>query len=159
MSFFVSMFFAMFVDRIGRRPLFLIATLGMLISFTIWTICSSVEQRTGSKGAGRAVIAMIWTHGFAYALAWSGLLVSYTVEILPFKIRAKGLMIMNLAIQVALTINNYANPLGFLHLQPNYKFYIIYTVSLKPFHPKTPRLGKSALLTPETRYRSGSASN
>jgi MFS family permease len=133
MSLFVSIFCAMLIDRVGRRPLFLLATLGMLISFIIWTICSSIEQRTGSKPAGRAVIAMIWTHGFAYAFAWSGLLVAYTVEILPFKIRAKGLMIMNLAVQVALTLNNYANPLGFEHLQPNYKFYIIYTVSLP--HP------------------------
>lgn len=128
MSFLVSMFSAMLVERVGRRPLFLISTLGMLISFIIWTICSSFQQRTQNQAAGRAVIAMIWTHGFTYALAWSGLLVAYTVEILPFKIRAKGLMIMNLAIQVALTLNNYANPLGFDHLLPNYKFYIIYTV-------------------------------
>ena len=129
MSLIVSIGCAFLVDRVGRRPLFLAATFGMMCSFIIWTICSSVQQRTENKHAGRAVIAMIWTHGFFYALAWSGLLVAYTVEILPFKIRAKGLMIMNLAIQIALTLNNYANPLGFQHLQPNYKFYIIYTVS------------------------------
>ncbi|KAK2768661.1 hypothetical protein FQN54_000517 [Arachnomyces sp. PD_36] len=128
MSLITSILCAFLVDRVGRRPLFLASTTGMLISFTVWTICSSIYQRSGNKAAGRAVIAMIWTHGFTYAFAWSGLLVAYTVEILPFKIRAKGLMIMNLAIQVALTINNYANPEGFLHLQPNYKFYIIYTV-------------------------------
>lgn len=32
------------------------------------------------------VVAMIWLFSVAYALAWSGLLVAYTVEILPFKV-------------------------------------------------------------------------
>jgi hypothetical protein len=75
---------------------------------------------------------MIWIFSVAYALAWSGLLVAYTVEILPFKIRAKGLMIMNLFIQVALTINQYVNPLGFDHLHPTWKLYTIYAVSFAP---------------------------
>jgi hypothetical protein len=63
-------------------------------------------------------------------LKQSGLLVAYTVEIMPFKLRAKGLMIMNFWIQVALVITQYVNPLGFKHLQPNWKLYTIYTVSL-----------------------------
>lgn len=130
MSLIVSVTCAMLVDKVGRRPLFLSATAGMLLSFIVWTIASSFQQRDGNKAAGNAVIAMIWIFSVFYALAWSGLLVAYTVEILPFKIRAKGLMVMNFCIQVALTINNYLNPLGFQHLKPNYKFYIIYTVRI-----------------------------
>jgi MFS family permease len=129
LSLIVSVSCAMLVDKVGRRPLFLAATAGMLMCFIIWTIASSVQERNHSKSAGQAVIAMIWIFSVAYALAWSGLLVAYTVEILPFKIRAKGLMLMNFFIQVALTINQYVNPLGFSHLHPNYKLYVIYTVS------------------------------
>lgn len=132
LSFVIGVFCATLVDRVGRRPLFLAATAGMLVVFIIWTICSSVQQRTNNKQAGQAVIAMIWLYSVSYALAWSGLLVAYTVEILPYKIRAKGLMLMNFFIQVALTINQYVNPLGFEHLQPNWKLYTIYTVSLHP---------------------------
>lgn len=36
-SFLVAVGFAFAVDKVGRRKLFLIAAIGMLISFTIWT--------------------------------------------------------------------------------------------------------------------------
>ena len=107
LSLIVSVSCALLVDRVGRRPLFISATAAMCVT-------------------------MILIFSVAYALAWSGLLVAYTVEILPFKIRAKGLMIMNLFIQVALTINQYVNPLGFDHLHPTWKLYTIYAVSFAP---------------------------
>jgi len=126
LSLIVSVSCAFLIDRVGRRPLFIAATASMCLTFVVWTICSSQQQATGSKAAGQAVIAMIWIFSACYALAWSGLLVAYTVEILPFKIRAKGLMIMNFFIQVALTINQYVNPYGFDYLKPTWKFYTIY---------------------------------
>jgi sugar porter (SP) family MFS transporter len=129
LSLIVSVSCALLCDRVGRRPLFIAATASMCVTFVIWTICSSQQEAKQSQAAGRAVIAMIWIFSVAYALAWSGLLVAYTVEILPFKIRAKGLMIMNLFIQIALTINQYVNPFGFEHLKPTWKFYTIYAVS------------------------------
>ena len=70
---------------IGHRPLFLIATTGMLCFFTGATIAGSQYSKTQDKGTGIAVILFFWLHGVAYATAWSGLLVAYTVEILPFK--------------------------------------------------------------------------
>jgi hypothetical protein len=84
----------------------------MLICFIGWTVCSALYQDSGNVGAGRAVIAFIWLFSVSYAYAWSGLLVAYTVEIMPFKIRAKGLilMVMNFWVQVALVINLYVQP-------------------------------------------------
>ena len=90
-----------FVDKIGRRRLFLTATSGMLVTFIIWTICSSQYAMTGSHTAARAVVGVIYIYFFFYNLAWSGLLVGYTVEILPYRIRAKGLTVMFLCIDVA----------------------------------------------------------
>ncbi|KAJ7900712.1 hypothetical protein B0H14DRAFT_2330992 [Mycena olivaceomarginata] len=101
LSLIVSVTSAMLCDRVGRRPLFLAATIGMLVCFIGWTVCSALYQDSGNVGAGRAVIAFIWLFSVSYALAWSGLLVAYTVEIMPFKIRAKGLMVMNFWVQVA----------------------------------------------------------
>ena len=129
LSLIVSITCAMLCDRIGRRPLFLAATGGMLLFFMSVTICSAEYARTGNKGTGIAIILFVWLHGVAYALAWSGLLVAYTVEIMPFKLRAKGLMIMNVSVQVALVINNYVNPLpwagAWKHSQ--WKLYCVYT--------------------------------
>jgi MFS family permease len=63
----------------------------MLVSFTVWTACSAVYANTGSSAAGSAVLAMIFLFYGVAGLAWPGLTVSYTVEILPYQIRAKGL--------------------------------------------------------------------
>lgn len=129
MSLVVSITCSLLVDRVGRKPLFIAATASMCGSFIIWTVASSFQEEKHSIPAGRTVIAFIWVFQFAYSVAWTGLLVAYTIEILPFKIRAKGLMIMNVFIQVALTINQYVNPLGFQHLRPTWKLYTIYAVS------------------------------
>jgi len=128
LSLIVSVTCALLVDKLGRRPLFLTSTASMCVCFILWTISSSQQEAKGSAAAGRAVIAFIWIFNVCYAFAWSGLLVAYTVEIVPFKLRAKGLMVMNFWVQAALTVNQYANPLGFQHLKPTWKLYTIYSV-------------------------------
>lgn len=85
--------FSQLVDRVGRRKLFLIAAVGMLISFSVWTGCSAVYAQTGNSGAGSAVIAMVFLFYLVAGFAWPGLTVAYVAEILPYNIRAKGLAI------------------------------------------------------------------
>lgn len=121
---------AMLVDKLGRRPAFLAATGGMLGTLIIWTLTSGLYEEHNSPGAGNAMIVFIWVFGIFYSLAWSGLLVGYAIEILPYTLRAKGLMIMNLCVQIALTLNTYANPVAFEAFSGHtWKLYLIYTVS------------------------------
>jgi hypothetical protein len=87
------------------------STAGMLLFLICATITGQQYAAKNVIGIGYANIVFVWLHGVAYSLAWSGLLVAYTVEILPYKLRAKGVFIMNLCVQVALTINNYVNPI------------------------------------------------
>jgi len=117
-----SMAFA--VDRVGRRPLFLASTGGMLLMFIPWTIASKFANENGSAVAGNAVVAFIFLYYTCYNLAWSGLLVGYTVEILPFEIRAKGMAIMFLFVNLALFFNNYVNPIAMDKIE--WKYYIVY---------------------------------
>lgn len=88
-----------------------ISTGGMLLFLIGATITGQQYAAKEVVSIGYGNIVFVWLHGVAYALAWSGLLVAYTVEILPYKLRAKGVFIMNLSVQVALTINNYVNPI------------------------------------------------
>ncbi|KAH7324152.1 general substrate transporter [Stachybotrys elegans] len=113
MSMFVSIGFALLVDRVNRRFMFLLATGGMFISLAGWTLACALHEREQAEGADVGMIFVIWCHQFFYSTAWSGLLVGYAVEILPYSLRAKGLMILNISIQIALLLNTYLNPYAF----------------------------------------------
>lgn len=45
-----------YVDRIGRRTLFLWSTFGMTITWVFWTLCEGVYANTKKEGAGRAIL-------------------------------------------------------------------------------------------------------
>jgi len=128
LSLVVSVFSAFLVDRVGRRPLFLTATVGMCLMFLAWTITSSFYEKTGNISAGTPQIVFVWMFSAFYAIAWSGLLVAYSLEILPYKLRAKGLMIMNLTVQAALVLGNYTNPIAWANLPHHYDLSLIYTI-------------------------------
>lgn len=100
-NFAIALLMCFFVDKIGRRKLFLVSTSGMLAAFVVWTICSARFALTSDNAAARAVIAMIYIYYAFYNLAWSGLLVGYTVEILPYSIRAKGMTVLWFCVDVA----------------------------------------------------------
>ncbi|ROT35277.1 hexose transporter protein [Sodiomyces alkalinus F11] len=112
MSMIVSISFALMVDRLGRRPTFLLATGGMCGTLVVWTLTCGLYEQHNAPGSNHALIFFIWLFQFFYSTAWSGLLIGYAVEVLPYSLRAKGLMILNIMIQVALLLNNYANPLA-----------------------------------------------
>lgn len=124
----VAVTMCFFVDKIGRRPLFLVSTAGMCMSFVIWTILSERFDATHVKANGSAVVFMIFLYYTFYNLAWSGLLVGYTVEILPYSIRAKAMCYMFGCVDLALFFNTYINPIALNDI--GWKYYIVYCVWL-----------------------------
>ena len=109
----VSIGCAMFVDRLNRRFSFLFATGGMFVVLVFWTLTCGLYEQHQAPGANNAMIFLVWLHGVFYSTCWSGLLIGYAVEILPYSLRAKGLMLLNISVQIALLLNNYLNPLAF----------------------------------------------
>ncbi|KAH6676928.1 lactose permease [Plectosphaerella plurivora] len=124
----ISLVSAFFVDRLGRRFLFLFAGVGMLLTFSVWTACSAVYAQNGSSAAGVVVVVMIFLFYGVAGAAWPGLTVSYTVEILPYNIRAKGLMLCFFWTSCAGVFNQWVNPLGLEALQ--WRFYFVYIAIL-----------------------------
>ncbi|TFY80744.1 hypothetical protein EWM64_g3268 [Hericium alpestre] len=116
------------VERAGRRVLFISSVCGMLLFFIFWTICSALFAENGDTQAAHAVIAFIFLFYAAYDLAFTPLIVSYTVEILPYSVRAKGFNIFNFTISAALIFNQYVNPIALDAI--NWKYYIVYIVWL-----------------------------
>jgi hypothetical protein len=88
------------------------------------------QNPANSPFSGNTVAACIFFYYGFYNIALSPLLVSYTVEILPFRVRSKGLMIMNLAVNCSLVFNQYANPIALDALKWKY-----YSKSLPPTQP------------------------
>jgi hypothetical protein len=78
----VAFVMCFFVDKLGCRPLFLVATGGMCMSFIVWTI-TACYAADNVAAAANAEVAFIFIFYVFYNLAWSGLLVGYGVEILP----------------------------------------------------------------------------
>ncbi|KAF7561681.1 hypothetical protein G7046_g2468 [Stylonectria norvegica] len=136
---------ALTVDRIGRRPLFMVAISGMVGSFVLWTIVGAVYENSAvptpptkdqpdggvrytNTGSGYAQIAFVWLFGVFYDIGFSGLLVAYALEILPFHLRAKGMMIMNITVQAILAIGNQTNKLAWNNLPHHWHFMLFYTL-------------------------------
>ncbi|TLS25516.1 hypothetical protein PpBr36_06871 [Pyricularia pennisetigena] len=125
-SFLVAIGFSVFlVDRLGRKTLFMIAGVGMLVTFSVWTGCSAYYANSGSKEAGSAVIAMIFLFYGVAGFAWPGLTVSYIAEILPYNIRAKGMSVGFAISAISSVFNQYVNPIGLEALQWRYYFFYI----------------------------------
>lgn len=62
--------FALLIDKVGRRRLYLIGMGGMGIAYIIWTICSAINQEKHFKDVGyaRAVLVMIFIYNTFYQM-------------------------------------------------------------------------------------------
>ncbi|KAF5390833.1 hypothetical protein D9757_004450 [Collybiopsis confluens] len=112
------------VEKLGRRLMFLVSSIGMLVFFTAQTIAFAQFQIHAQPAAAHSVIAFIFLFYASYDIAYTPLIVAYTVEILPYPLRAKGFTIFNFTISLALIFNQYVNPIALGHI--NWKYYIVY---------------------------------
>jgi MFS family permease len=87
---------ALLVERLGRRPLWLISTAGMLVTWVIFTGLSGAFNSSQSASIGAATVAFIFLYNGFYDIAWTPLSYSYTSEVLPTSLRASGMAIFSL---------------------------------------------------------------
>ena len=110
------------VNRLGRRFRFLVSTSLMLLFYTAQAVRFAEYAQHGTAAAGHVVIAFIFLFYAPYDIAFMPLIVSYTVEILPFSLRAKGFNVFAFVVSVALIFNQYVNPIALDAL--GWKYYV-----------------------------------
>jgi hypothetical protein len=122
-----NFFFAFFIDKLGRRPIYLISTIGTFVVFNIFTIISARYEIAPAIGLGKGFIVSIFFYGIFYDIK-SGVMASYTTEILPYGLRAKGFVWLNFCVTAALFFNQFVNGIALDALA--WKYYICYCIFL-----------------------------
>ncbi|KAK2594316.1 hypothetical protein QQS21_007961 [Conoideocrella luteorostrata] len=129
---------ALLVDRVGRRPLLLFAFSSCTVVWLGMTIASSQFAASyagldasgngifSNGSASKAALAMIFLFGAAFSVGITPLQGLYIVEVLSFEMRAKGMAMSNLFVNLAGLLNQYAWSVSMANI--GWKTYIIFTV-------------------------------
>ncbi|OJJ33256.1 hypothetical protein ASPWEDRAFT_53279 [Aspergillus wentii DTO 134E9] len=125
-SFGCSLAFSFLPSRVGRRPLLLWSMALMWLVFALITSCTGVFVETGNQSASYATVAFIYLYSGVHNIGWTGAMLLYVVEILPYSIRAKGIALFWLITGATGAFNTYVNPLGIDAF--SWKFYFFYVV-------------------------------
>ncbi|KAI9371061.1 general substrate transporter [Aspergillus egyptiacus] len=123
----VNFVFAFFIDVLGRRPMYLVSTIGTCVVFNAWTIVSARYDIAPNKALGYAFVVLTFLYGIFYDIK-SGLMANYTTEILPYGLRAKGFTWLNFCVTAALFFNQYINAIALEAIA--WKYYLVYCVFL-----------------------------
>ncbi|GJN71813.1 hypothetical protein PLIIFM63780_005850 [Purpureocillium lilacinum] len=114
------------VNRFKRRTFFCVGSGGTLVTFIVWTIAAQQYLEKNSLAAGRLVLACIFIFQAFYTFAWTNLVVTYSLEVVTYQMRAKTWAFVLLTIQLSSIFGGYVNPVGLANI--GWKFYIYYCV-------------------------------
>ncbi|KAI5449604.1 hypothetical protein NCC49_004534 [Naganishia albida] len=116
------------VDRFGRRPLFLTSVVGMLLVFSTIMGLSAGYAISKNTAIGIAVVPFLFIYFGFYDIAFTPLPIAYTVEIMPFSIRSKGMALFTATATLGNSFNQFVNPVALGAL--GWKYYSVYIAIL-----------------------------
>ena len=117
----------LFIDRFGRRKLFITGYSLLLCTLIIWTICSAIDAQQHFKNTGlaAAVVLMIYLFGSFYHLV--GATASpYIMEITPFSLRSKAAGLYQVCGALPGLYNSWVNPIAMAAI--GWRYYILWVV-------------------------------
>lgn len=113
-----------FVDRWGRRTLFLVGTFLTGLVYVPINVIASLSKEKITPSVGYGFIACIFLYGIFFSFCWTPLQALYPAEILPNRVRGKGMAFQVLLSGAANFINLYATTIGLKRI--GWKMYTIF---------------------------------
>jgi len=123
-----ALFGAAFVERVGRRPMFLFSMSACTIVWVGVTICTSIFDNSHKENvaAAQGSLAMIFIFGAVYSIGITPLQALYPVEVLSYEMRAKGMAFSGFAVGIGGMLNQFAWPIALKKIGT--KTYIIFII-------------------------------
>ncbi|KAJ3862126.1 major facilitator superfamily domain-containing protein [Lentinula novae-zelandiae] len=109
---------ALCVNSVGRRPLWIISTAGLLAVFA----------QSASMPAAYAFIVVLFILRVFNGMGWSPLTHNYPAEILPYSIRARALSYFTFLETSVLAFNLWLHPVAFQHL--GWRYFLVFVAVL-----------------------------
>ncbi|KAH8748897.1 general substrate transporter [Diaporthe sp. PMI_573] len=107
----VSTLASLYIDKIGRRPLWLTAT-SQMFSMAVVLGLSGRYAQTTNKAFGIAVVPFFFLFFTAYDIAYTPMSYSYPIEILTYSLRTKGSALYITIETAAVAVNTWVNPVA-----------------------------------------------
>ncbi|MGW5972784.1 sugar porter family MFS transporter [Streptomyces sp. NPDC055185] len=126
----------LFVDRIGRRPLAIIGSVGMVVSLALEAWAFSFDLVDGKLPATQGLVALVAAHLFVlfFALSWGVVVWVLLGEMFPNKIRAAALGVAAAAQWIANWMITASFPsLADWNLSGTYVIYTVFAALSIPF--------------------------
>ncbi|SPO00360.1 related to lactose permease [Cephalotrichum gorgonifer] len=115
-----------FVDKAGRRPMFLWGVFLTGLIYIPINVLAGLADGHIATAPGYAFIAMMYLYGIVISFTWTPLQALYPAEILQTDIRAKGLAADKTVSGIASFINLYATPIALKDI--GWKMYTIFLI-------------------------------
>ncbi|OBT85744.1 hypothetical protein VE02_05236 [Pseudogymnoascus sp. 03VT05] len=121
-----SVFGCFYVDKFGRRNLYLWGALLTGLCYIPMNIIAALADGHVATGTGYAFVAFIYLYGIFFSFYWMPLQTLYPAEIFPNEIRAQGFAFQELMNGLASFINTNATPVALERI--GWKTYTIFLI-------------------------------
>ena len=121
---------AYLADRVGRRPLWMLSILGMLVFEVLVTIASALFSSTQSLRMGYLAVVCLFLFFACYDLALTPLNFLYIVETSPFALRSKAVALNQIVSFAFAIFNQLVNPIALEQIAWGYYLLFIALLAL-----------------------------
>ncbi|RSH86369.1 uncharacterized protein EHS24_004618 [Apiotrichum porosum] len=117
----VSMVTCLYIERFGRRRLYMVTITIMTVSMGVQIAFMAVTAEHPNVGKG--AIATIFIFMTAYSVGPNPIWLLYLTEMLPFELRTAGIAVATFTFAIWTIFGNYIVPIAFAHI--GYKYYYV----------------------------------